>query len=1758
MATPSIPSEPIQLPSVPVPQKDFITYLSQHPNDRVVDLVEPFKAYESKLREVFSQQPTHEAAQDNHVNLVPIYAGHEGLAKVRARNVRAETPEETGKYMMPLMDDARLPNGSSAVVPTLQDFRTNFGIFSESSLADMDWSNVVVAGSAVTTALLPVPEKYKGSKRLLREYYHEKLAPASDVDLFIYGLNEEQAIEKIKQIDQKIRDAILSETTAVRTKHAITIASQYPVRHVQIVLRLYRSVSEILAGFDVDCACVAYDGKQVYASPRALASFVTQCNTIDLTRRSPSYENRLSKYARRGFEVYWPDLERSRIDPTIFERSFASTKGLARLLLLEKLPKQGDREAYLDQRRRERGRPNADRSRGRKRMISGNIKDEDEEVADWIDDDEDVSSYHTFSVPYGPKFHARKIERLLYTKDLLLNAEWNEQTDREVHLHRHPFFFGFINEIMHDCCGSCPVPVTDEEKEVAEVDSKIYISGDISFIKDDPGRQSVGSFNPITTDDWTAMAYLGDTALLCQAIVEGNLSYVEKWCSNDDIDINRRDYTGRTPLHLAVMSSTVEIVQCLIDHGARLVARLVDGKTALHLAAARGEQAMVKILLDKSEANEEEEAKKEEARRALKSREVAENANSTAADEKAAEEDEDYDKITSHEKESVAVNTEGSFVKIDPSSPQPTADMELDEIENEEDEPDIYDINVLAWDFGVSPLHLAILHAHEELLKLLVSEYGADLLVPAKPPPEHSWSAKGVALNLTLAMRRADQKAESLVRTLLGLGASSGQADPKATSAFHFAVALKQKKVLDIFLQEDLPAAKRVINHISQTQSWGGHYSRPLVTAVFKHDGITLEKLLHHGASPTVNYEDWAKAFPDLPNSWYIPSLEEKKGKFYTSVKQPAEIAIEDESPECLLKLLEYGVDPNSLTVQGHQVIRNLNDREYKLGETILDLLRSRLNLLRSYKGERVHHSKPNELQDDDHYLSPFQKGSYLYWSACNQVAVKRRHYSDELKQYEDEHKKVHEHPGITQKKHFIEGLIKHFEELESLLVSKGAKTFKELHPSIEPTRRSPSNDGAGSSWKSPPFKVQFRFNNSVTTEEIEEGYKRLFEAAWMGDIETIKLLTLAHWGANAENPPLMVAVKDSRGFSPFFIAIMRGHLSAARAIFDIADVQFEPPEEPRKQYNMADDEDDSDSEEGDQVPIYGELVDEKFTIDDLGAVSKTVKSKVRPTEMLCWAARISDQDSSQVFPKNILPGFEGWQNYVNPLRYAIQKNDAELTKYILSIGNEFAARLAQEDEPHLYEVGNDDFEAAVRLGAIGPLAEMIRISGAGLPLDSLSRRFGTQIKTQPKHYQGLSIYGRKRADWAQHGRNENIWKNGNSRPPLLIAAHAGCIESVEWFFSDAPARLYKEYLEENRDDVRVQALLRGSQSLDKLISSWLGTRKNLVAHCAVVRDDDSDSQRSLLNYLLLVAPKSLNTRSQVGYTPLSLAFYRKHITLARTLIAAGADQTTRDKTGRNIIHQLLADNYDREVDRVQKMLDLIDKRLLPGLFFERTAEAQGAQTPLVSYMFTASDQSELEKKEGLAVVDLLLKYSRGKDLEVLNSEGDTPLHICVRNGWPNAAALIMSHRPELVHRENATGRTPLEMAEDYHVREFVKNASNISIPTAQTYNNNQRSHALDKSYEDYARDSSENEKGPKDDRSNVERTYQACLEISTRSPQPRKLASLSEAHELAARLSRAQDRERASSERKSQNGDDADGDINMDECTSDEVSTWL
>lgn len=218
------------------------------------------------------------------------------------------------------------------------------------------------------------------------------------------------------------------------------------------------------------------------------------------------------------------------------------------------------------------------------------------------------------------------------------------------------------------------------------------------------------------------MAYVGNTARLCQAIVDEDLDHVTDWLAQEGSDPNTRDYTGRTPLHLAALSSTPEIVRALVDAGARLVARLADGKTALHLAAARGHAQIVKILLDKSVANEAEHEEKQDQRRREKDAAKADEAKTEEAKTETKEvddsEESDGELVDDAESDDEAQSmATGSFVKVGKKDAAPSDDLVL---EDDEEEPDFYDINVLAWDTPCSALHFAIIEGHVEVVKLMV------------------------------------------------------------------------------------------------------------------------------------------------------------------------------------------------------------------------------------------------------------------------------------------------------------------------------------------------------------------------------------------------------------------------------------------------------------------------------------------------------------------------------------------------------------------------------------------------------------------------------------------------------------------------------------------------------------------------------------------------------------------------------------------------------------------------------------------------------------------------------------------------------------------------------------------------------------------------------------------------------------------------------------------------------------------------------
>ena len=649
---------------------------------------------------------------------------------------------------------------------------------------------------------------------------------------------------------------------------------------------------------------------------------------------------------------------------------------------------------------------------------------------------------------------------------------------------------------MHDCCGSCPEPKTDEEREAAEVERKIYITGDLQFMQDDPGRQTIGSFNPLTADDWTEMAYVGNTEELCQKICDGDIDFVRDWCTANPESINRRDHTGRTPLHVATQSSTTEIVQCLVESGARIVARLVDGMTALHLAALRGEIEMVQILLEKSEENETLEEEKEEQKKSVKhpNRQTKLNEKADSDDENSDSENEDDDEedLGSADTDEDMATTEGSFVKIGKDQQK---DMEaLDD--SGDSEPDIYDVNVVAWDAPVSPLHLAILAGHIPVIKLLVDEFGADVLLPIKILNEYSRQPEHAIMALVLASQRSDPTSLETVKTLFSLGASSAQADMKHTSAFHYLVARSQVRVLKACFEDDKVAARGALNHVIVERAYwrGTDAVTSLTTAISSGKPEVVAALLDEGAKPTTEEEDFAVAYNmgKEQNHFFLQGGQDISKIWRENVMQPVLKAVDCEMPEVVIRLLDAGADVNTLDTQAHTAVGRLQDGQNQplWGNSLLDCVDGKVKEIKKALRNRLNLPMPPKIDDDKVYLGDLEEGSYEHWHIFKSVEVAR----SIVKEWEEERNKrvakEQDQPGQKEKLAALEALKDQFEELRVELLKRGAKKLEELQPKLSKELKAHHSEGENPD-EGKAFEPKVSFKAS-STDALRAGYMQL------------------------------------------------------------------------------------------------------------------------------------------------------------------------------------------------------------------------------------------------------------------------------------------------------------------------------------------------------------------------------------------------------------------------------------------------------------------------------------------------------------------------------------------------------------------------------------------------------------------------------------------------------------------------------------------
>ena len=194
---------------------------------------------------------------------------------------------------------ARAVNGNLAVRPKAQ-FESAFNILTGNAFRNFtaaDWANCVVAGGAVVACLT----------------CDKNISPNTDVDLFLYGLDEAAARRKIDSLFGKFK-RVESTALALRTPHTITVVLPSPKRIVQIVLNLHQTAADVINAFDVDvCGCY-YDGNAVHATRRCARAFATRVNLAVPSRRSWTYETRLIKYVKRGFAIGVPGLREADVN----------------------------------------------------------------------------------------------------------------------------------------------------------------------------------------------------------------------------------------------------------------------------------------------------------------------------------------------------------------------------------------------------------------------------------------------------------------------------------------------------------------------------------------------------------------------------------------------------------------------------------------------------------------------------------------------------------------------------------------------------------------------------------------------------------------------------------------------------------------------------------------------------------------------------------------------------------------------------------------------------------------------------------------------------------------------------------------------------------------------------------------------------------------------------------------------------------------------------------------------------------------------------------------------------------------------------------------------------------------------------------------------------------------------------------------------------------------------------------------------------
>lgn len=373
-------------------------------------------------------------------------------------------------------------------------------------------------------------------------------------------------------------------------------------------------------------------------------------------------------------------------------------------------------------------------------------------------------------------------------------------------------------------------------------------------------------------------------------------------------------------------------------------------------------------------------------------------------------------------------------------------------------------------------------------------QYGADSILPVKFLKNNDFDAAAI-LTLTLALSLPKDQAISMARLLLKLGATSSQADARGCTVFYRYIEHGDTELVEALLENDKMGVKTAINHlVFGGYSWNPQTTSPLHGALQHGDPILILKLLNAGALPEVDFDTWLKAAKIAPDvSGNLGDLERSKQSYKKSYESPLCTAIRHGNTEGAMRLLENGADINAMTHDTNDAFTDDWRWRYTKGTSVLDLVRDMIEILSEYEGEESTVTKPEIQPGLDAYLEKLEPGTYRHWLVSRDVRQKKKNFDISMECYEKRLKELESVRGAAEKLEAVQDTLNGFKSLEKFMVTKGAKTFAELHPKIECEKRknSSSEDEEESKNNDYKYDIVFRTDKDMT-DPRHKGYIEL------------------------------------------------------------------------------------------------------------------------------------------------------------------------------------------------------------------------------------------------------------------------------------------------------------------------------------------------------------------------------------------------------------------------------------------------------------------------------------------------------------------------------------------------------------------------------------------------------------------------------------------------------------------------------------------